>query len=238
MFINKASFKKTLERIKGHMLDEVDLSTSVSDAFGLTKEDKLLDFAEIAHEIKTPLTTALYSTDLLKGNYSLVKKIKLSLEHIQSIIDNNPSLLKNNDIGKICKEAAVISGESERVIIKDMIKKRFIVNPKNVTKIRQIYIILISNALKYSYNKSKVYVNLYEGENQIISEIISNGYTIEKQEWQKIFLRGKRLSNSIDKPGSGLGLSIAYRLSRKVNSKLKVLKSENDQTVFEFKIYT
>ena len=108
---------------------------------------------------------------------------------------------------------------------------------KNVTKIRQIYIILISNALKYSYNKSKVYVNLYESENQIISEIISNGYIIEKNEWQKIFLRGRRLSNSIDKPGSGLGLSIAYRLSRKVNSKLKVLKSENDQTVFEFKIY-
>ena len=218
MFINRVSFKKTLERIKGHMLDEVDLNTSVSDAFGLTKDDKLLDFAEIAHEIKTPLTTALYSTELLKGNYNLVKKIKLSLEHIQSIVDNNPSLLKNNDIGKICKEAAV--------------------NPKNVTKIRQIYIILISNALKYSYNKSKVYVNLYESENQIISEIISNGYIIEKNEWQKIFLRGRRLSNSIDKPGSGLGLSIAYRLSRKVNSKLKVLKSENDQTVFEFKIYT
>lgn len=238
MLFNLTSLKKSIEKIKGHMLEEVDLSSTVSDAFGLTKDDKLLDFAEIAHEIKTPLATALYSIELIKGNNNLVKKIKISLEHIQSIVDNNPSLLKNNDIAKICKEAAVISGESERVIIKDMVKKRFIVNPKNVTRIKQIYIILISNALKYSYDKSKVYINLYENENEIISEIISNGYIIEKKEWQKIFLRGRRLSNSIDKPGSGLGLSIAYRLSKKVNSKLKVLKSENDQTVFEFKIYT
>jgi signal transduction histidine kinase len=227
-------FNKIKEYLSKGLKREIDLNVSVSDALGITNSFEKLDSVEMAHEIKTPLITALYNLDKITDNSKEVAEIKLSLLHIKDIVENSNVLRENNDISKICKEASIISGGKNRIIIKDKLSKRFIINSDRVTKIRQIFIILFSNALKYSLEKSKVNVLIYDKDNKVHCEITSKGYTIEKREWGRIFIKGKRLSNAIDKPGNGLGLSIAYRISMKIKADLRVIKSDNDETVFLF----
>ena len=225
---------KLREYLSKSLSREIDLNVSVYDALGITNSFEKLDSVEMAHEIKTPLITALYNLDKITDNSKEVAEIKLSLLHIKDIVENSNVLRENNDISKICKEASIISGGKNRIIIKDKLSKRFIINSDRVTKIRQIFIILFSNALKYSLEKSKVNVLIYDKDNKVHCEITSKGYTIEKREWGRIFIKGKRLSNAIDKPGNGLGLSIAYRISMKIKADLRVIKSDNDETVFLF----
>lgn len=227
-------FNKIKEYLSKGLKREIDLNVSVYDALGITNSFEKLDSVEMAHEIKTPLITALYNLDKITDNSKEVAEIKLSLLHIKDIVENSNVLRENNDISKICKEASIISGGRNRIIIKDKLSKRFIINSDRVTKIRQIFIILFSNALKYSLEKSKVNVLIYDKDNKVHCEITSKGYTIEKREWGRIFIKGKRLSNAIDKPGNGLGLSIAYRISMKIKADLRVIKSDNDETVFLF----
>jgi signal transduction histidine kinase len=225
---------KLREYLSKSLSREIDLNVSVYDALGITNSFEKLDSVEMAHEIKTPLITALYNLDKITDNSKEVAEIKLSLLHIKDIVENSNVLRENNDISKICKEASIISGGKNRIIIKDKLSRRFIINSDRVTKIRQIFIILFSNALKYSLEKSKVNVLIYDKDNKVHCEITSKGYTIEKREWGRIFIKGKRLSNAIDKPGNGLGLSIAYRISMKIKADLRVIKSDNDETVFLF----
>lgn len=227
-------YKEVKEYFSNALSREIDLNVSVSDALGISNSSEKLDSLEMAHEIKTPLITALYNLDKIKDNKTEVEEIKLSLLHIKDIIENSNILKENNDITKICKEASIISGGKNRIIIKEKLNKRFIINSERVTKIRQVFIILLSNALKYSLEKSKINVLIYDKDNKVHCEITSKGYTIEKREWGKIFIKGKRLSNALDKPGNGLGLSIAYRISMKIKADLKVIKSDNDETVFLF----
>lgn len=225
---------KLREYLSKSLSREIDLNVSVSDALGITNSFEKLDSVEMAHEIKTPLITALYNLEKITDNSKEVAEIKLSLLHIKDIVENSNVQRENNDISKICKEASIISGGKNRIIIKDKLSRRFIINSDRVTKIRQIFIILFSNALKYSLEKSKVNVFIYDKDNKVHCEITSKGYTIEKREWGRIFIKGKRLSNAIDKPGNGLGLSIAYRISMKIKADLRVIKSDNDETVFLF----
>jgi signal transduction histidine kinase len=227
----RMALNKSKEFLNNFFMKEIDLNVSVSDALGINNER--LDSVEMAHEIKTPLLTALYNLDSISGNIESVESIRVSLLHIKEVLDNS-NYNNNNDIYKICKDAITVTGGRDRIVIKDKLKQRFIVRSDNITKIRQIYIILLSNALKYSLERSKIYLSLYEKDNQIHSEIYSKGYTIERKEWGRIFIRGKRLNNALDKPGSGLGLSIAYRLSKKIKANLLVKKSDNNETIFSF----
>jgi len=112
--------------------------------------------------------------------------------------------------------------------------QRFLIKPEIATKVMQIFIILFSNSLKYSLEKSKIIVEITEIGKEVNCNIISKGYIIERKEWGKIFIKGRRLPNALDKPGSGLGLSIAYRLSKKIKADLRVKKSDNNETIFSF----
>jgi signal transduction histidine kinase len=160
---------KLREYLSKSLSREIDLNVSVYDALGITNSFEKLDSVEMAHEIKTPLITALYNLDKITDNSKEVAEIKLSLLHIKDIVENSNVLRENNDISKICKEASIISGGKNRIIIKDKLSRRFIINSDRVTKIRQIFIILFSNALKYYfkrlyYREKRVGENIYKGQ--------------------------------------------------------------------------
>ncbi len=74
---------------------------------------------------------------------------------------------------------------------------------------------LISNAIKYSFNDSKIQIGVRKFENQIIFTLQDYGLGISKVDIDKIFNPFYR-SNPSEHPevkGSGLGLSIVRRLS-------------------------
>lgn len=66
----------------------------------------------------------------------------------------------------------------------------------------------LTNAIRYSTEKSKITVNVKHVENQIIFEVIDTGKGIDPQYQSKIFDKYFQIPGS-NKSGTGLGLAIS-----------------------------
>ena len=94
---------------------------------------------------------------------------------------------------------------------------------------------LIDNAIKYNISKTPV-VNIYTKENsnhQISIFIEDNGIGIKEDFRKKIFDPFTRINEIDSSLGSGLGLFIAKQASTKINSKIKLNKSDFTESTFE-----
>lgn len=103
-------------------------------------------------------------------------------------------------------------------------------------KLRQLLIILLDNAVKYTNEGDKIYIDVFEGANNFEIIVGDSGIGIKEEEKKYIFDRFFRSENVRNKDidGSGIGLSIANMISLNLGAKIYV-KSEVDKGS-EFKI--
>ena len=91
-------------------------------------------------------------------------------------------------------------------------------------KLKQLLIIFIDNAIKFSENKSELKVATYSNKNKVYISIKDNGVGIPKDEIQylgeRFYKSDKARSSNID--GTGLGLSIAKRLVKVLNGEFSI----------------
>ena len=88
---------------------------------------------------------------------------------------------------------------------------------------------LLSNASKYSPEKSKIEVLLKEQDNLVSIRVEDSGPSIEESEYQKVFERFYRISSnqhSSNTPGCGLGLAISKHIAELHNASLKLGRSK------------
>ena len=93
-------------------------------------------------------------------------------------------------------------------------------------KLRQIIIILLDNAIKYSTDKIDMY--LEENEQFTIIRVKDYGIGIPETEIDNIFERFYRVDKARSRAtgGTGLGLSIAKNIMKQHNGEIKVKTSE------------
>ena len=163
-----------------------------------------------------------------------------------------------SDLLSLTKEEAITKLNITEVNIKNFIKdicvdyvdiadiqeKRFETNfnLKNETiftdenKLRQLLLIFIDNAFKYTKENDFIAVNINQKDN-VYTEIfiIDSGVGIKQEDIPYIFDRFFRSENVRDKDidGSGIGLSIAKMIAINLGAEISV-KCENNKT--EFKI--
>lgn len=103
-------------------------------------------------------------------------------------------------------------------------------------KLRQLLIILLDNAVKYTNEGDKIYIDVFEETNNFEIIVGDSGIGIKEEEKKYIFDRFFRSENVRNKDidGSGIGLSIANMISLNLGAKIYV-KSEVDKGS-EFKI--
>jgi signal transduction histidine kinase len=97
-------------------------------------------------------------------------------------------------------------------------------------KIKQVIIILLDNAIKYSNDKIDVYV-----KDQLYSTVIrvkDYGIGIPENEIENIFERFYRVdkARSRETGGTGLGLSIAKNIMNQHNGEIKVVSTDGKGT--------
>lgn len=75
-------------------------------------------------------------------------------------------------------------------------------------------LILLDNAIKYSFRGKKIYVELKRNGGEILIAVSSFGKTVAKDYWEKIFDKNIRGPNGIEEnpEGMGMGLYIARRI--------------------------
>lgn len=186
--------------------------------------------SNVSHEFKTPITS-------LKGYAKLLKEPNISpekqLEYFDIIISESERLsnlstnllklseLENNALGinkemfsldeQIRDTLLLLQYEWEKKGLELDIELDEIVYIGDKALIYQMWVNLISNAIKYSNDGGSVKITLRK-KDKIEATISDNGIGMSKEDTQNIFRRFYKADKSRNTSGTGLGLSIVQRI--------------------------
>ena len=193
------------------------------------------------------------SSDELKSdkkNEKYVENIKYESERMSTLIKNLLDLsklengtLKDNykeeNISKIIERISLtfeaIAFEQNVNIETDIEKNIMFKCSKE--EIEKLISILLDNAIKHSYKKSSIIVNVNKEKNNINIEIINKGDPINPGDEEKIFERFYRADKSRNRDSNryGLGLAIAKRIVTNHNGIIKAY-SKDQKTTFKINL--
>lgn len=221
------------------------------------------DFLSLAsHQLRTPLSgtkwliETLSKEDIGKLNKKQKEYVnnlyKINTRMIQLISDMLNVLHIQSGTIKIKKEYFTLAKLYEEIElnIKDAAKNRGIAIETNFDAQSKIQIYtdfqslkniiesFVSNAINYSEEKSKISIGCKDTNNEIVFWVKDNGIGIPQDEQKRIFERFYRASNAqkINTTGTGLGLYIAYMLSKSIGAKVRLESTENKGSTFYLEI--
>ncbi|WP_297135319.1 sensor histidine kinase [Terrisporobacter sp.] len=211
---------------------------------------------DASHELRTPIT--IVSSKLQSLLTVPQNTINDEIETIADAMNETRRLRKMiKDLLSLSKEDAVIKLNIEKINIKDILselyrdyidisemqnkKLQLVINTKNniiysdKIKLRQLILIFLDNAFKYTKDNDSIKIGLEEKDNKIICFIEDSGIGISEKDLNHIFDRFFRSDNirNQDIDGSGIGLSIAKMISINLNCKLIVKSKLNEGSRFE-----
>ncbi len=185
-----------------------------------------------SHEFRTPLT-AIASSAFLVENYAErqdfvnIKKhagrIRQSVDNLNAILSEFLSLgkLEENKIRPVCKPFNLRDLVDDvytdlshlfkpgQEFISQFTGNETVILDQSVLK--NVLINLISNAIKYSPENTKINVSCEVTGSAANITILDEGIGISDQDQQKLFTRFFRAENAADVQGTGLGLYIVKR---------------------------
>lgn len=103
-------------------------------------------------------------------------------------------------------------------------------------RLRQMLLILLDNAVKFSPEEGKVDVALSAGQNTIKVSVCDEGPGIEKKDLPHIFERFYKQPSEENKRGTGLGLAIAKQIADRHNAVLEAVNRTNRGCEFSLTI--
>jgi signal transduction histidine kinase len=210
--------------------------------------------ADASHELKTPIAIIGANIDAIRSKEEeTVQSQSKWLDYIQIEIGRMSRLIGNllylarSEDAKETEVSFDISSVSDGVVFameaaaleKDIsIYKQItpnIIVKSNEEKIKQVILILMDNAVKYTNNGGEIRVNLHENKGKVSFSVQNTGSGIEADKLPNIFDRFYRADSSRDTKtgGYGLGLSIAKAIIERSKGNI-FAKSENGLTTFSF----
>ena len=209
--------------------------------------EKQIEYLEdIAHQIKTPITSMLFSIENLEMDFSdnddigILKRQLLRLNSLSDILLKLSSLDANKDLMK--KDEIRLDELIDYALDSLNLKKSMKVEKRTDLKensingdfywLAEAFINIIKNADNRP-TCDKIVVSSYKNPLYTSLIIEDNGGGIEKENIKKIF---KRFYKTPDSNGFGIGLAMAKTIVEKNNGEISV--SNNDAGArFEIKFY-
>lgn len=219
-------------------------------------------FADVSHELKTPLFAAQgFVHTLLDGavkdknvRNKFLKKAAKSLAGLDKMVQDLLTI-SQMEAGTIKMHFTDFNlynlveetfDQFENKAEKKELKLCFSeTSPKHIMvhadreRMAQVMTNLISNGIIYSNSKwGKVMVNIIPDKDQVIIEVIDDGMGIPQEDLNRIFERFYRVdkSRSKDKGGSGLGLAIVKHILEAHKQKVSVSSIVGKGSTFRFSL--
>ena len=188
--------------------------------------------SNISHEFSTPITS-------LKGYAKLLKKDDLTseqrAEYADIIIAESDRLSRlSSDLLKLSElENKGISQEKKNFSLDEQIRSVIILlqqgwESKNIdmdidldetefegdeSLLYQLWVNLVSNAVRYTEKDGKIKIVLSNGETAVTVSVSDNGKGMTKEEADNVFRRFYKADRSRNSRGTGLGLAIAKKIA-------------------------
>ncbi len=250
---NEETLKNELNKL-GEMYNKLltDVKEKNKQLESVTKfKSDILD--SISHEVRTPLTKILSYSDILSNKQFLsdekirtksIEIIKRNIKILKELFDNVLTLSRLDHQKEFYPTSVNISELITNILNDfqiDIFEKQLTVEKNlesfstciDVDYFQYVFRNLISNAVKYSYDKGKLKITCKTAKNGFEFSISNTGPGIKQEELDSIFKRFFRGSNVKDNiSGVGLGLSIIKRIVDNHSGTISVKSEENNLTEF------
>lgn len=218
-------------------------------------------FRNISHEMRTPLNSILGLTSLLKRRAKDDTKLLDMLSVIESNSQNLASLvesildlqrLQHDDLELQIKEFETsalytsIIGQNESKALEKHITLNHAIDPDvpstligDGSRIHQIIMAVMDNALKFTlkYGRINFQLSYSHDDSMLIAKVSDSGIGISVEDQEKIF-KLTQLDGSLSRrhEGSGLGLTIANSLIKKMGGSFTVHSVVDEGSTFLMEI--
>jgi signal transduction histidine kinase len=210
--------------------------------------------SDISHEIRTPLNVLQNNLEAMIDDVFPITTERLNSLNEEVVrfgrLLNNLNVLKefeaesiklnfetiplNEVIQTICEDFSMAAKNKNIKLNCNIQPKQDYLITADRDKLKQVFINLISNALKFTKSDGEICVNLYSNDEEVIVEVEDNGIGIKKEDLDFIFerlYRGDKSRHEIE--GSGVGLTIVKNILQLHSANINVQSKEGEGTIFK-----
>ncbi|RGZ00180.1 sensor histidine kinase [Clostridium sp. AM58-1XD] len=209
----------------------------------------------VAHDLRTPLTSMIGYLELLSGKVALPEEMQrkyidiayTKAKRLEKLIEDLFGFTKLN-CGKISMKVAKLdivkllsqlleefypsfAAKNLSYELQSNVPAKIIAADGNL--LARLFDNLINNAIKYGADGKRVIVKIHAEEETVTISVVNYGYVIPKDELPLIFNKFYRVehSRSVSTGGTGLGLAIVKNIVDMHGGSISV-ESDTDGTVF------
>src|SRR5229473_6099069 len=198
---------------------------------------------DVSHELRAPLTIMLSSLDLIRKVGATDPDFQAhSLERMRVEAERMARMVAQLLI--LARSDAAVAAAHEPVLLGDIVLEVCRQRPPtdsalvlecrgmeslegalvwgNPDYLRQLFLILLDNAFKYTTAGERVEVIGALNEETVTVTVADTGIGIAASDLLRIFDRFYRAENARSRPGAGLGLAIAQRIAEQHGGKIQV----------------
>lgn len=213
-------------------------------------------FANVSHELRTPITVLRGYTETLydgvvtdpKRTHQYYERMLRECTSMERLVGDLLTLSKMQNphfememepinlvqiFIDIIRSAKVMAAKKE-ISLELMKNQDCIMMPGDYDRLRQMFLVIIDNAIKFSPEHSRIHLTLEEREETIFASIRDEGIGISPEELPNIFEKFYKSKLRQNATGSGLGLMIAKQISNRHNGTIQVISALNEGTDFQF----
>ena len=216
----------------------------------LEKQDRFA--SDASHELRTPLAVMQSEIEVALRSKKLTKDeskeiLQSSLNEVKKMTNISNALLTlahsesqkeeffDCDLKKLINDAVQntkLNANQKNIVITSEIQVNFVRG--EFEKLKQLFIIILDNAIKYSYKDSKIDIEAKSIGKKTQIDIADTGMGIDAKEQKLVFHRFYRTDKSRTKDGNegfGLGLSIARNIVLLHNGHISALSNDPKGTI-------
>lgn len=219
-------------------------------------------FANLSHEIRTPITIILGTIQLIEKNIKVqeynqeknYKMLKQNCYRLLKLVNNLLDTTKidsgyfninvdNHNIVSVIEESALsvinyVKDNGLNIIFDTNTEEKII--SCDVDSIERIMLNLLSNAIKFTPKGGTIFVNVVDEEDCVNIIVKDTGIGIKEEHFHLVFDRFRQVDKSFTRnhEGSGIGLSIVKSLVEMSGGTISLLSEYGKGSEFKIKLPT